>query len=160
MVPSRGTYPFVEFLDYANATPSSLFEYTPTPVPCRLYVSSPSTTLPAIEESRLIAAALLSLAFLSKFLLHLHPIQLTRSLRRALHGECVDFYRQCPPRKRCVLHICSRTPLPAKWRRLLPRNERMHLLRMFTLRFESGCTCSFRIVAKFSGGKICLNLSS
>ena len=39
-VPSRGVNPRVKFLDDTNATHSSSFQHTPTPVLCRLYASS------------------------------------------------------------------------------------------------------------------------
>ena len=128
MVPSRGTDPWVKFLDDANATPSSSFEHTPTPVLCRLYVLLPSATLPAIEHSMLIEAALLPLAFLSKFRLHFHQIQPTHFLYRELHRECVEFYHHCPPRQMHTVHpyiapfsnyrdttICVYTLLTRKW---------------------------------------------
>ena len=86
--------PRVKFLDDANATHSSSFEHTPTPVLCRLYALSSFAKIRAIEyllPTKLIT--LLVLSFLSKFRLHLHRIQPTRFLQQGLHGKCVDFYR-------------------------------------------------------------------
>ena len=48
-VPSRGVDPRVKFLGDANPTHSSLFEHTPTPVPCRPYASSSFAKLRAIK---------------------------------------------------------------------------------------------------------------
>ena len=48
-VPSRGVDPRVKFLDDANATHSSSFERTPTPVLCKRYASSSFAKLRAIE---------------------------------------------------------------------------------------------------------------
>ena len=92
-VPSRGVNPHVKFLDDANATHSSSFEHTPTPALCRQYASSSFAKLRAIEYLLLTKLTLLALSFLSKFWLHLHRIQPTRSLQQALHGELVDFDR-------------------------------------------------------------------
>ena len=92
-VPSRGVDPSVKFLDDANATHSSSFEHTPTPVLCRLYASPSFAKLRAIEYLFPTKLTLLALSFLSKFRLHLHRIQPTRFLQQELHGECVDFYR-------------------------------------------------------------------
>ena len=49
LVLSRGVDPRLKFLDDANATHSSLFEHTPTPVPCRTYATSSFAKLRAIE---------------------------------------------------------------------------------------------------------------
>ena len=92
-VPSRGVDPRVKFLDDANAAHSSSFEHTPTPVLCRLDASSSFAKLRTIEYLLPTKLTLLALSFLSKFRLHLHQIQPTRFLQQALHGECVDFYR-------------------------------------------------------------------
>ncbi len=92
-VPFRGVDPRVKFLDDASATHSSLFEHTPTPVLCRLYASSPFAKLRAIEYLLPTKLTLLALSFLFKFRLHLHRIQPTHFLQQALHGACVDFYR-------------------------------------------------------------------
>ena len=92
-VPSREVDPRLKFLDNAHATHSGSFEHTPAPVPCRPYASPSFAKLRAIEYLLPTKPTLLSLAFLSKFLLHLHRIQPTRFLQQALHGECVDFYR-------------------------------------------------------------------
>ena len=92
-VPSQGVDLRVKFLDDANATHSSSFEHTPTPVLCRLDASSSFAKLRAIEYLLPTKLTLLALSFLFKFRLHLHRIQPTRFLQQALHGECVDFYR-------------------------------------------------------------------
>ena len=42
--------PPLKFLDDANTTLSSIFDSTPTPLPCKMHVLSPSTTLSAIED--------------------------------------------------------------------------------------------------------------
>ena len=81
------------FLDDANATHCSSFEHTPPSVPCRLYASSSFAKLQAIEYLLPTKLTLLALSFLFKFRLHLHRIQPTHFLQQALHGECVDFYR-------------------------------------------------------------------
>ena len=49
-VNSRRVDPHIKFLDDANATPSSSFEHTPTPVLQRLYVSPSFAMLPAIKD--------------------------------------------------------------------------------------------------------------
>ena len=92
-VPSGGNDPRVKFLDDANATHCSSFKHTPTPVPCRLYASSSFVKLRAIKYLLPTKLTLLALSFLFKFRLHLHRIQPTHFLQQALHGECVDFYR-------------------------------------------------------------------
>ena len=92
-VPFQGIDPHLKFLDDANATHSSLFEHTPTPVLCRLYASSSFAKLRAIEYLSPTKLTLLALSFLFKFRLHLHRIQPTHFLQQALHGERVDFYR-------------------------------------------------------------------
>ena len=92
-VPFRGVDPSVKFLDDANATHSSSFEHTPTSVLCRLYASTSFAKLRAIEYLLPTKLTLLALSFLFKFRLHLHQIQPTQFLQQALHGECVDFYR-------------------------------------------------------------------
>ena len=92
-VPSRGVNHSVKFLDDASATHSSSFEHMPTPVLSRLYASSSFANLRAIEYLLPTKLTLLTLSFLSKFRLHLHRIQPTRFLQQALHGKCVDFYR-------------------------------------------------------------------
>ena len=86
--PSQGVDPSIKFLDDANATHSSSFQHTPTPVLCRLYATSSFPKLPAIEYVLPTKLTLLALSFLSKFRSHLHRIQPTRSLQQALHGEC------------------------------------------------------------------------
>ena len=48
-VPSQGVDPSIKFLDDANATHSSSFQHTPTPVLCRLYATSSFPKLQAIE---------------------------------------------------------------------------------------------------------------
>ena len=48
-VPFPGVDPRVKFLDDENATHSSSFEHTPTPVLCRLYATSSFAKLQAIE---------------------------------------------------------------------------------------------------------------
>ena len=63
---SRGR-PRVKFLDDANATHSSSFEHTPTPVLCRLYSSASFAKLQAIEYLLPTKHTLLALSFLFKF---------------------------------------------------------------------------------------------
>ena len=72
-VPSRGINPGVKFLDDANATLSSSFEHTPTPVLCRLHASSSFAKLRAIEYLLPTKLTLLALSFLSKFLIAFAP---------------------------------------------------------------------------------------
>ena len=91
-VSSRGFDPCVKFVDDANATHSSLFEHTTTPVLCRLYVSLSFVKLRAIEYFLPMELNLLALAFLFKFRLHLHQVQPMRFLYQALRGEFVDFH--------------------------------------------------------------------
>ena len=92
-VPSRGVDPSAKFLDDANATHCTSFEHMPTPVLCRLYASSSFAKLPAIEYLLPTKLTLLALSFHFKFRLHLHRIQPTHFLQQALHGVCVNVYR-------------------------------------------------------------------
>ena len=92
-VPSQGVDPSIKFLDDANATHSSSFQHTPTPVLCRLYATSSFPKLQAIEYLLPTKLTLLALSFLSKLGLHLHKNQPTCFLQQSLHEECVDFYR-------------------------------------------------------------------
>ena len=93
-VSSRGIDPRVKFLDDANATHSSSFEHTPIPVLCRLYASSSFPKLRAIEYLLPTKLTLLSLSFLSlQILIAFAPNPTYTFLQQALHGECVDFYR-------------------------------------------------------------------
>ena len=91
-VASRGVDPRVKFLDDANAIHSRSFEHTPTPLPCRPYASSSFAKLRAIES--LADETYSSSAFVSlQIPIDLHRIQPTHFLQQALHGECVDCYR-------------------------------------------------------------------
>ena len=107
--PSQGTKPRVKFLDDTNATPSSSFEHTPTPVPCRdCTCSHPFQYFQRSKSSRRLK--------LLSYCLHFSLNSDCICTESNLHVSCterytglVDFYIKCPPRQLCTAHMLAYT---------------------------------------------------
>ena len=108
-VPSRGVDPRVKFLDDANATHSSSFEHTPTPVLCRLCIvvlRKASSNRISLADETYSSSAFVSLQILIAFALN--PIY-TFPAASVTRGVCRFLSKQAR-RARFEFIQCIRDP--------------------------------------------------